>query len=55
MTNYKIGCDAHRRYSQFAILDHEGHFLQQVRVNHMPGAMENIALGSRGEETRELS
>jgi transposase len=42
MTNYKIGCDAHRRYSQFAILDHEGHFLQQVRVNHMPGAIRDF-------------
>lgn len=42
MTNYKIGCDAHRRYSQFAILDHEGHFLQQVRVNHLPGAIRDF-------------
>ena len=39
MSHYKIGCDAHRRYSQFAILDHEGRFLQQVRVNHMPGSI----------------
>lgn len=42
MSHYKIGCDAHRKYSQFAILDHEGHFLQQVRVNHMPGAIRDF-------------
>ncbi|TET96997.1 MAG: hypothetical protein E3J30_10305 [Anaerolineales bacterium] len=42
MYHYKIGCDAHRRYSQFAILDHEGHFLQQVRVNHMPGTIRDF-------------
>ena len=39
MTNYKIGCDAHRRFSQFAILDADGQFLEQVRVNHDPGAI----------------
>jgi transposase len=39
MTNYKIGCDAHRRFSQFAILDADGQFLKQVRVNHEPGAI----------------
>jgi transposase len=39
MTNYKIGCDAHRRFSQFAILDADGQFLEQVRVNHEPGAI----------------
>jgi transposase len=39
MTNYKIGCDAHRKFSQFAILDADGQFLEQVRVNHEPGAI----------------
>ncbi|NIS79336.1 MAG: hypothetical protein GTO14_03740 [Anaerolineales bacterium] len=42
MTNYKIGCDAHRRFSQFAILDADGQFLQQVRVNHEPGAIQKF-------------
>jgi hypothetical protein len=42
MSHYKIGCDAHKRYSQFAILDHEGRFLQQVRVNHIPGAIRDF-------------
>jgi len=45
MSHYKIGCDAHRRYSQFAILDHEGRFLQQVRVNHTPGAIRDFLEG----------
>jgi transposase len=39
MSNYKIGCDAHRRFSQFAVLDDQGQFLEQVRINHEPGAI----------------
>jgi transposase len=39
MSHYRIGCDAHRRFSQFAILDDQGQFLRQVRVNHGPGAI----------------
>lgn len=39
MSNYKIGCDAHRRFSQFAVLDAQGQFLEQVRINHEPGAI----------------
>jgi transposase len=39
MSHYKIGCDAHRRYSQFAILDSDGQFLEQIRINHEPGAI----------------
>jgi transposase len=42
MSHYKIGCDAHRRYSQFAILDADGQFLEQVRINHEPGAIRNF-------------
>jgi len=42
MINYKIGCDAHRRFSQFAILDGDGQFLKQARVNHEPGAIRNF-------------
>ncbi len=42
MSNYKIGYDAHRRYSQFAILDADGQFLKQVRINHEPGAIRNF-------------
>jgi transposase len=39
MSHYKIGFDAHRRFSQFAILDSEGQFLEQTRINHEPGAI----------------
>jgi hypothetical protein len=42
MTHYKIGCDAHRRFSQLAILDGDGQFLKQARVNHEPDAIRNF-------------
>ncbi|NIS79723.1 MAG: IS110 family transposase [Anaerolineales bacterium] len=34
-----IGCDAHRRYSLFAILDTSTLSVEQTRVNHQPGAI----------------
>jgi transposase len=34
-----IGCDAHRRYSLFAVLDTSTLSAEQVRVNHQPGAI----------------
>jgi len=34
-----IGCDAHRKFSQFAVLDAQGQFLEQTRINHEPGAI----------------
>lgn len=37
--DYRIGCDAHKHYSQFAVLDREGRLLQQTRVDHHPGAI----------------
>jgi transposase len=37
-----IGCDAHRRYSIFAIFDTSTLSLQQVRVNHQPGAIKDF-------------
>jgi len=37
--NYKLGCDAHKRYSQFAVLDEQGPVLRQVRVPHERGAI----------------
>ena len=39
MSYYRIGCDAHRRFSQFAILGSDGQFLEQTWVNHEPGAI----------------
>ena len=34
-----IGCDAHRRYSLFAVLDTTTLSVEQTRVNHQPGAI----------------
>jgi hypothetical protein len=34
-----VGCDAYRRYSQFAVLDQDGQLRQQTRVDHQPGAI----------------
>ncbi len=40
MSDYRIGCDAHKRYSHFAVLDEAGQLLRQVRVDHEPGAIQ---------------
>jgi transposase len=37
-----IGCDAHRRYSLFAVLDTTTLSVEQVRVNHKPGAIKEF-------------
>jgi transposase len=37
--NYIIGCDAHKHYSQFAVLDHNGQLCQHKRVEHEAGAI----------------
>jgi transposase len=34
-----VGCDAHRRYSQFAVLDEDGQLRGQTRVDHEPSAI----------------
>ena len=39
MSHYRVGCDAHKRYSQFAILDQGGKLCGQARVEHGPGAV----------------
>ncbi len=36
---YRIGCDAHKHCSLFAVLDHRGRPVEQIRVNHEPGAI----------------
>jgi hypothetical protein len=38
MSHYRVGCDAHRRYSQSAILDQDGQLQHPTRVDHEPGA-----------------
>ena len=40
MSHYGAGCDAHRRYSQFAVLVQEGQLRRQTRVDHEPGAIQ---------------
>jgi transposase len=40
MSHYRVGCDAHRRYSQFAVLDQDGQLCEQTRVDHEPGAIQ---------------
>jgi hypothetical protein len=37
--NTIIGCDAHRRYSIFAVFDSSTLSVQQARVNHKPGSI----------------
>ena len=38
-SHYTIGCDAHKHYSLFAILDGNGKLVDRIRVNHEPGAI----------------
>jgi hypothetical protein len=40
-----VGCDAHRRYSQFAVLDQHGQLCGQTRVDHEPGAIQAFQEG----------
>jgi transposase len=40
--NYIIGCDAHKRFSQFAVYEAQSMTLQQVRVDHKPGAIRDF-------------
>jgi transposase len=39
---YNIGCDAHKRYSQFAVLDADGKLCHQARVEHARGAIQGF-------------
>jgi transposase len=39
MGNYTIGCDAHKRYSQFTVLDSQARVQERKRVEHTPGAI----------------
>jgi len=41
MSHYRIGCDAHKHYSVFAVLDDQGKLQEEQRVNHVPGAIRN--------------
>ena len=50
MSHYRVGCDAHRYYSQFAVKDQNGHLLRQHSVDFGPGSVraspENLPQGS---------
>lgn len=39
MGDYRIGWDAHKRYSLVSVLDAKGGVLEHTRVNHEPGAI----------------
>ncbi len=44
-----IGCDAHKRYSLFAVLNSHGELIDQLRVDHVPGAIrEYLSQFSKG-------
>ena len=38
-SHYKVGCDAHKHYSLFAVLDGHGNLLDQSRINHEPSSI----------------
>jgi transposase len=40
MSHYRVGCDAHKYYSIFAVLDDHGRLKEEHRVNHTPGAIQ---------------
>ena len=42
MSHYKIGCDAHKHFSLFAILDSHGNRIRNERVNHTRGAIRDF-------------
>lgn len=38
-SDYTVGCDAHKHFSLFAVLDGKGNLVQRTRVGHIPGAI----------------
>jgi transposase len=38
-SDYTVGCDAHKHFSLFVILDGGGNLVQRTRVGHVPGAI----------------
>ncbi len=38
-SHYTVGCDAHKHFSVFAVLDDHGNLGQHTRVDHQPGAI----------------
>jgi transposase len=48
MKHYTIGCDAHKHYSVFAVMDAEGQVVKHQRVEHQPGALQAFLKGYPG-------
>ncbi len=38
-SDYTVGCDAHKHFSLFAVLDEKGDLVGRTRVGHAPGAI----------------
>ena len=38
-SDYTVGCDAHKHFSLFTVLDERGELVQRTRVGHAPGAI----------------
>jgi hypothetical protein len=38
-SHYKVGCDAHKRYSLFAVVNAHAKVVSQTRIDHQPGAI----------------
>ena len=38
-SDYTVGCDAHRHFSLFAVLDGKGDLVQRTRLGYVPGAI----------------
>ena len=38
-SDYTVGCDAHKHFSLFAVLDGKGDLVERTRVGHVPGAI----------------
>lgn len=41
-SHYKLGCDAHKHFSLFAVRGPHGQIIDRVRVNHYPGAIQSF-------------
>ncbi len=38
-SDYTIGCDAHKHFSLFTVLDGKGNLVQRTRIGHVPDAI----------------
>jgi hypothetical protein len=41
-SDYTVGCDAHKHFSLFVVLDEKGDLVGRTRVGHLPGAIEGF-------------